>query len=421
MAAGVIDVDHRAAGPAATAKRPRKPILPALIAAAVGALVVVVPAAISTARVPPPSMPTVFPAQVASYSWFTAHGDLGMPATMVFQNGVGVEFMDFPQAVALGADGSTYRRIGTAEARGIPADQGDPADMVLAADGTFAVIAGAGGHGNVIVHSFVDGTSRPVPVGAGRSAIPLSIASDGDHVLVLLSDTEMSPYTSFTMSLDGTLALLELSTGDLVEYDLDGVRSAAISPDGTRIVAETANGAVVLDASGRGIQELPSELADARFAADAWSTSGTHVATVRFDPAWVETEQGRVYTSTAALLVTDLSAAVAEIPLADVEAVALLGWRADDTLVVQRYADDNSAQFQWVDASTGAAETFATYDSGFTGASVASADLARDLISVWAVEERPVDRGWNATIVLASVVGLLAGFVVWIFTPRRKN
>lgn len=393
------------------AGRPPKRILPALIAGATGFVAV----ALSTAVAPwtvASSGTVAFPAEVATYSWFTAHGDLGMPATMIYQNGIGVEFMDFPQGVALGADGSTYRRVESAEQRSAPTDQGDPAAMVLSADGTFAVIAGPNRHGNVVVRSLVDGATREVPIGAGRSAVPLSIASDGDHVLVLLGEGELSRYTD--PQRNGTLALLELSTGDLLEYPLAAVTTAALAADGSRLVAQTAEGAVMMDAAGRGIRELPAELDGQAFGDDAWSPDGTRVVAVVHDTLWVDAPAGRTLTASATLQVSDLeTGATTELPLDGVEYAAALGWRDDDTIVVQSYAPDNSAEFQWVDAATGAAQTFSIYRSGFTGASIGSADLARDLVREWVVEDASSDHRWWFGIVVGIAVGAGVGLVAW--------
>lgn len=397
----------------------RKRVLPALIAGAIG--FVAVAASISLASsAPPSSSGTVFPSEVATYSWFTSYGDLGMPATMVYQNGIGVEFMDSPQAVALGSDGSTYRRMGVPEQRSVPTDQGDPAAMVLSADGTFVVIAGANGHGSVVVQSLVDGTARDISVGAGRSAVPLSISSDGDRVLVIVGQGELSRYTVPPRS--GTLALLELSTGDLLEYSLPGVTSAALSPDGSRVVAQSASGAIVMDADGRGIRELGSELEGQGFGDDAWSPDGTRVVTILHESEWVDTPTGRMLAGVATLHIVDVATTTtARFPIDGVEYAAALGWRDDDTVVVQGYEDDNSAQFRWVDAATGAAETFAIYESGFTGASIGSADLARDLVPDWVVEERPVDQGWVVGILAGVAVGAVVGLATWILTRRRAS
>jgi len=392
----------------------RRPIVLALIAAAVGFTLGIAPTAIASWTAPLPSSAVVFPSQLGTYSWFTLHGDPGMPVTMTYQNGVGVEFMDAPQAVALGVDGSTYRRVAAAEDRSIPADQGDPADMVLSADGTFAVIAGANGHGTVVVHSFADGVSHDISIGAGRSAVPLSITSDGDQVLVLLGDDEMSRYADTAMKLHGTLALLDLASGDLADYPLEGVMAAAISPDGTRVAAQIEDGTVVMDAAGRGVRSLSSLSGGGGLTDDAWSPNGTHLATIAYEEEWASALR-----TEALLQITDVvTDTTAVVPLEGIDYAAVRGWNDDDTVIVQAYRDDNGAEFMWVDAGTGATETFATYDSGFTGASVASADLARDLVGEWVIEDRAPQQGWIEGILLGAVVGTVCGLAVWVVARR---
>ncbi|MFE5408417.1 hypothetical protein [Microbacterium sp. NPDC056569] len=67
--------------------------------------------------------------------------------------------------------------------------------------------------------------ARPAPEPAtSRLAVHFPV------VLVLLGDGERSRYTDPPFS--GTLATLDLSSGDLLEYPLQGVTSAALAPDG---------------------------------------------------------------------------------------------------------------------------------------------------------------------------------------------
>ena len=95
----------------------------------------------------------VFPSTIARYSWYTGllSNDRFAAATLLYQNGVGVEFMDTPQSVLLSADGRKYRRLDEAESLSIAEDQGDPAVSVLSPDGTFVVIGSAGRTGKVHV------------------------------------------------------------------------------------------------------------------------------------------------------------------------------------------------------------------------------------------------------------------------------
>ena len=94
----------------------RRSLIPAITVAVVLILGVVVQAALASNTKPGVATP-VFPREIAAYSWWT--GMLSSSsidaATMVYQNGAGVEFYDSPQAVLLGADGATYRRLDAAE------------------------------------------------------------------------------------------------------------------------------------------------------------------------------------------------------------------------------------------------------------------------------------------------------------------
>lgn len=58
------------------------------------------------------------------------------PVLALHQQGFGVEFTDFPQALVMSADGENYRRVDLAERRAGPESQGDPAPMLSSPDGT---------------------------------------------------------------------------------------------------------------------------------------------------------------------------------------------------------------------------------------------------------------------------------------------
>ncbi len=128
----------------------------------------------------------LFPPTIASYSWYTGmlSSDRFPAATLLYQNGVGVEFMDTPQSVLLSADGRKYRRLDEAESLSIAEDQGDPAVSRLSPDGTFVVIGSAGRTGEVHVVRLRDGHNRAVAVGGRRTALPLGIGADGRFVLL---------------------------------------------------------------------------------------------------------------------------------------------------------------------------------------------------------------------------------------------
>lgn len=392
----------------AASVRGRRPLLPAAIVS-VGVFGVLAWSTVAGSVAAASSEGVHFPAQVDGYSWWTsAHSwsNVGDQVVMMYQNGVGVETMDSPQAVMLAADGITYRRIDAAEALTVPADQGDPAATVLSPDGRVLVIAGANRHGFIEIVSLADDTSRRLSIGDGRSAMPLSIAADGTVVL-LLSDTEMSPYLDYGFQMHGSLGLLELSTGVLRELDIPDVHAAAISPDATRIAVDTPSGLMVVDVATGVVRDLGLARGGGWLSDDAWAPDSARFALLDGDR----------------LRVIDVSGAVPKESAVSVDLLeygAVYGWRDDATAVVYSAGGSNAGRFDWVDVATGRADVFSHYEPGFTGAAIASLDIARDLAAEWQVGPRPADRG-PGQLVIAVVLAALAALVVWLVTPRRPK
>lgn len=392
----------------------QRPILLGGVVAALLFGVLTAPMAVRAISPPAVADPPVFPQTVAPYSWWTAElaaGELDA-ATMIYQNGYAVEFLDIPQAVVLGSDGSTYRRLGAAEARTVPADQGDPAATLLAPDGSFVVIAGGAGHGEVEVVTLRDLQRRSLPVGKGRSAIPLSIALDGRTALLLTSGEAMSRYADTDFRLHGGLARLDLETGEVYDYPGPAdVSTAALSPDGAWIAADTPGGIVLVDAvSGRVERTIAASgwtLMD-----DAWSPSGERLA-VAGDGRLAVIE---VYTSEP--VVHDLTPH-------QVEWAQPIGWRDDGTLLVHGTTDPstNASAFAWIDVATGAEQVFSSYRSNFTAAALGAPDVARDLVPRWDVRPAGISRGslnLGPAVIVALFAGLLAGTVAWRLAAKSR-
>lgn len=384
---------------------------PSRLPAVVAALAVAVLLWPLTSLTPSPEGSPVFPRRIASYSWWTpmlGEAQVGT-AAMVYQNGFGVELGDVPQAVVLGADGSTYRRLGAAEARAVGADQGDPADALLSADGTFAVISGPGRDSSVEVLDLRSVSGREVPIGEGRSAIAVSIDSAGETVLLLTSDGDMSRYADVDFRLTGTLTALDLTTGASRDLDLGGaVRSGAVSPDGATIAAQTDDHLLVVDASD---DRTLHELAPARgeLNGDSWSPGGQRFALV----------EGR------SLRVVDLAggeAAERSIALPDETWSSLLGWRDERTALLHVSTDDgsNDSRFIWFDVEDGTSEELSAYAADpLTGAALGSADVARDLVGEW----RAVDASASSPVgpPAIALVAMITGLVVWTITAARSR
>ena len=118
------------------------------------------------------------------------------PAVALWQHGYGVEFLDFPQAVVLGAGGDTYRRVDVAEERAGSETQGDPAPMLLSPDGTRVAV---GDHDverpDVVVVDLTTGETTTHALPAGRSVVPVAWSSDGETLASLVSDEATNPYS----------------------------------------------------------------------------------------------------------------------------------------------------------------------------------------------------------------------------------
>lgn len=390
----------------------RRSLIPAITVAGVLVLGVVIQAAVASNATPGVATP-VFPREVAAYSWWT--GMLSSSpidaATMLYQNGAGVEFLDSPQAVLLGADGATYRRLDAAESLAIPADRGDPAASILSADGRFVVVGKADGGGGVEVATLRGNERRSILVGDGLSVIPLSIAADGRSVLILTSQTTLSPLIGQQSKLHGALSLLDLETGTARKYpDLTDVSAEALSPDGTSIVAENGRDLVLLDAVTGKVADSPLSSSGAgQLDGDAWSPDGRRFA-----------QLGRNI-----LRIVDVTAAEPVEKVVTLQGVAsgsAIGWRDPSTVLVHTWAtsDANESEFSWVDVESGAREPFAFYAPGFTGASLIAPDVARSLVPLWRVDDREVNRG-PLPLSLTIPPAVLVVLVAWIATPRRRR
>lgn len=260
--------------------------LPAVVGVVAAGLAVVLSAGEGSVAEPDGA---AVPEVLAGYSLLTGNVSTSAPgpAVALYQHGYGVELLDFPQAVVLGAGGDVYRRVDAAKDRAGAETQGDPAPMLLSPDGTKVAV---GDHDtdrpDVLVVDLLTGDTTTHPLPTGRSVLPVAWSRDGRTLAHLLSPEPTNPYTGERIA--GQVGLLDLDDDtSAVLPDLD-VTAVAFSPDGAELAVEQADTDSVADARLR-VVDLPSG-AERDLEADgvlagpaAWSPDGRLIATTTLE------------------------------------------------------------------------------------------------------------------------------------------
>ncbi len=254
--------------------------LPVVIGVGAAGLALVLTSAHDTA--PAAQGGTAVPEQLADYSHVT--GDVSDsppgPAVALFQHGYGVELLDFPQAVVLGAGGDVYRRVDVAEDRAGAETQGDPAPMLLSPDGTKVAV---GDHDtrrpDVAVVDLLTGTTTLHPLPSGRSVVPLAWSSDGRTLANLLSPAPTNPYSGERIT--GDVGLLDLDDDSTVVLPDEEATAVAFSPDGSELALEQvgASGAEISVVDRQGGDRRVLETDGVLAGPTAWSPDGRLLAT----------------------------------------------------------------------------------------------------------------------------------------------
>ena len=255
--------------------------MPPVVGAVVAGIVVVLsgqggsPTAAATPAVPE---------TMAGYSHLTGSVSSSPPgpAVALWQHGYGVEFLDFPQAVVLGAGGDSYRRVDVAEERAGGETQGDPAPMLLSPDGTRVAV---GDHDterpDVVVVDLTTGETTRYALPAGRSVVPVAWSSDGETLASLVSDEATNPYSGGRIT--GSIALLDMPDDSAEVLELDGsATAAAFSPDGSQLAVEQSGGVTVVGLQDGGRRSLAVDGVLAGPA--AWSPDGRLLAVTTVEP-----------------------------------------------------------------------------------------------------------------------------------------
>lgn len=391
--------------------------------------------------------PASLPARLADYSYLTGEVSASPPgrAVAIFQHGFGVELMDFPQAVMLGADGDVYRRVGVAEDRAGPETQGDPAPMALAPDGTRIAVGDYDTTApDVAVLDLSTGRVEVHPVPGGHSAIPLAWSPDSTLLAYLSTAEPTNPHSGTATT--GDIGVLDVRTGTAdILPGRPNVREAAFSPDGTEMaihriesdgaslemlgIPQLGGGAVDivgLDGTVRRQIVLPSD--QYLSGPNAWSPDGALLATRR--PAtecmlatgsWDEAEWRRCLEEHEGTFFVDASgrgdAVPPPLPTGLVGGHGVVGWTdADEVLVLDDYpapgATDDDTELYWLTAVPldGGEPRWLSAVPGGGNFGVGSFELAAALLPDLEVREAgEADRGrWPAWLRLGAAV-LCAG------------
>ena len=298
-----------------------------------------------------PAEPAV-PEQLAGYSHLTGSVSSSPPgaAVALYQHGWGVELLDFPQAVVMGAGGDVYRRVDAAEDRAGAETQGDPAPMLLSPDGTKVAVGDHDtDHPDVVVVDLLTGDTTTHPLPTGRSVLPVAWSRDGKTLAHLLSPAPTNPYTGERIT--GEVGVLDLDDDTTVVLPDGGATAAAFSPDGAELAVERA-GAYFTDGARLSVVDLASgsardvEAGGVLAGPTAWSPDGRLLATTTLEPSGTPAGVTDPGTPTGLSFIdpsgrdADVPAPL-ELPLA--EAGRVLGWTGSDEVLVLLHVEDYDA------------------------------------------------------------------------------
>ena len=430
----------------------------------VALVVALLPLSVRTPASTKPGQPASMPSRLASYSYLTGDVASSPPgrALALYQHGFDVEFMDFPQAVVMGADGDVYRRVGAAEARGGPETQDDPGPMLLSPDGTLVAVGDySANRPNLAFVQLNTGKLESTAVVGGLSILPLAWSPDSHQVAYLSTPDQIYPHSGYAST--GNVGILDLDTKQ--SRLLPGVtngRAAAFSPDGTELAIHRIPpddisrenldgtpqmGGGSIDIVGPGDEFLrkiilPSD--QYLTGPNAWSPDGALLATrveswwcQQSHGGWVEAEWQQCLDETEALFFVDATGSGRPVPAPLTPGLVgngdVLGWTSSEELLVfdtvkgTDEADTDSGRAFWVTAVSldGNSSRRLTAIRDVDSYGVGGFQMATALLADMEVREPgDVDRGrWPAAIRigLAFLCGGAALVIATLVRGRRRQ
>ncbi|MGB3762033.1 MAG: hypothetical protein WA966_02345 [Ornithinimicrobium sp.] len=370
------------------------------------------------------------------YSYLTGEVSRAAPGRGIalYQQGYGVEVMDFPQAVLLGADGASTRRVDYAEGRGGPQMQGDPAPMLLSPEGRrVAVGAFDTSPTELGVVNLEDGSVRTHDLGGDRSVQPLAWSIDGRYLALAATAETYRPYGELNpRRFRGEAWLLDTESGARRSLGDAEASAAAFSTSGNELALDHGGEVTIVNLRGEELRTIEISAGLALNGPNAWSPDDALLAMTDLstahcqaavdaaetydDATWTECVRDIEGISFVAAQGDASTAVPTPIRRATAGEGLVLGWRGDRDVVVldnsDRDVDGAQYYLRSVSLSDGKSESL----SQITGAGnfeVGSFQMASALApDLEVVPAGPVDRGpwpWTPAIAVSLTAALIAG------------
>ncbi len=389
----------------------------------------------STAASGAPAVADVMP----DYSYLTGDVSRAAPgqAIALYQQGYGVEVMDFPQAVLLGADGSSSRRVDYAEGRGGSQMQGDPAPMLLSPDGRRVAVGSFDTSPTDLgVLSLEDASVISHDLDGNRSVVPLAWSADGRYLALATTAETYNPFGALhPRRFRGEAFLLDTESGARRSLGVAKASAAAFSRSGDELALDRGRAVTVVNLRGEALRTIETSAGIALNGPNAWSPddtllamtdlssahcqAGVDAAQTYDDSIWTECVQDIEGISFVAAQDQSSIAVPEPIRRATAGDGLVLGWSGDRDVVVfdNTAGGRDGAQYflRSVSLSDGRSRTL----SQITGAGnfeVGSFQMASALVpDLDVVPAGPVDRGpwpWIPAITASVLAALTAGLAL---------